>query len=55
MNIRDRLGFDVGAMGLEDALAWAARYGFHDVDFNADQPVLCVPLPLHDGLWLTRR
>jgi hypothetical protein len=25
-------------MGLEDALAWAARYDFHDVDVNVDQP-----------------
>jgi hypothetical protein len=27
MSIRDRLGFDAGGMGLEDALAWAARFG----------------------------
>jgi hypothetical protein len=38
MSIRDRLGFDAGDMSLEDALAWAARYGFHYIDFNADQP-----------------
>ena len=37
MSIRDRLGFDAGGMGLEDALAWAARHDFHYVDFNADQ------------------
>jgi len=29
MSIRDRLGFDAGGMGVEDALAWAARAGFH--------------------------
>jgi sugar phosphate isomerase/epimerase len=38
MSRRDRLGFDTSDMGLEEALAWAARYGFHYVDFNADQP-----------------
>jgi hypothetical protein len=38
MSIRDRLGFDAGGMDLEEALAWAARYDFHYVDFNADQP-----------------
>jgi sugar phosphate isomerase/epimerase len=38
MSICDRLGFDAGDMSLEDALAGAARYGFHYVDFNADQP-----------------
>ncbi len=38
MRIRDRLGFDAGGMGLEEALVWAARSGFHYVDFNADQP-----------------
>jgi sugar phosphate isomerase/epimerase len=38
VSIRDRLGFDAGGMGLEDALAWAARHDFHYVDFNADQP-----------------
>jgi hypothetical protein len=38
MRIRDRLGFDAGSMGLEEALAWAARHDFHCVDFNADQP-----------------
>src|SRR5206468_6487822 len=38
MSIRDRLGFDAGSMGLEDALVWAARHDFHYVDFNADQP-----------------
>jgi sugar phosphate isomerase/epimerase len=38
MSIRNRLGFDAGGMGLEEALAWAARHSFHSVDFNADQP-----------------
>ena len=38
MSIRDRRGFDASDMGLEEALAWVARYGFHYVDFNADQP-----------------
>jgi sugar phosphate isomerase/epimerase len=36
MTLRDRIGFDAGSRRLEDALAWAARHGFHYVDFNAD-------------------
>src|SRR5882762_4567930 len=39
MSIRDRMGFDAGDMRLEEALEWAARYGFHYVDFNADLPL----------------
>lgn len=38
MSIRARTGFDAGDMCLEEALEWAARYSFHYVDFNADQP-----------------
>ena len=38
MSIRDRMGFDAGDIRLEEALEWAARYGFHYVDFNADRP-----------------
>lgn len=38
MSIHDRMGFDAGAMRLEDALEWAAQHGFHYIDFNADRP-----------------
>jgi sugar phosphate isomerase/epimerase len=37
MTVRERIGFDAGGTRLEDALAWAAAHGFHDVDFNADR------------------
>jgi sugar phosphate isomerase/epimerase len=36
MTLRDRIGYDAGATRLEDALVWAARHGFHHLDFNAD-------------------
>jgi sugar phosphate isomerase/epimerase len=36
MTLRDRIGFDAGGRALEGALEWAARQGFHHVDFNAD-------------------
>jgi sugar phosphate isomerase/epimerase len=36
MSVKERIGFDAGSARLEDALQWAARHGFHYVDFNAD-------------------
>jgi len=36
MTLRDRIGFDAGAMRIEDALRWAAAHNFYYVDFNAD-------------------
>ena len=39
MTLRDRIGFDAGGRGLEPALDWAVRHGFHYVDFNADAGV----------------
>ena len=36
MNLRDRIGLDVGANRLEDALEWAVAHGFYYLDFNAD-------------------
>jgi len=36
-SLRDRIGFDAGATRLEDALEWAVRHGFRQVDFNADR------------------
>ncbi len=37
MNLRDRIGYDAGVAGLEEALAAAAAHGFRYLDFNADQ------------------
>ena len=37
MNLRDRIGYDAGTTRLEEALATATEYGFHYLDFNADQ------------------
>jgi sugar phosphate isomerase/epimerase len=34
--LRERIGVDVGATPLEEALDWAARHDFHYLDFNAD-------------------
>jgi hypothetical protein len=50
MTLRDRIGFDAGSTRVEDALDWAARHGFHHVDFNADTGA-----NLHDGVRLARR
>ena len=36
MNFIRRIGYDTGATPLEDALALAARHGFHYLDFSAD-------------------
>lgn len=36
MRLWDRIGFDAGPRELEGALDWAARHGFHYLDFNAD-------------------
>jgi hypothetical protein len=46
MGIRDRLGFDAGGMGLDDALAWAARHDFHYIDNPGEGDIdFAVPAP----------
>lgn len=36
MTLRHRIAIEGGSRELEEALDWAARHAFHDLDFNAD-------------------
>ena len=37
MNLRQRIGLDIGGAALDEALQWAAAHDFHYLDFNADR------------------